>query len=105
MNMCRNSSKLQERARTCFWLKINPSILSKFGLPGIESPIWRVLAAFLTRRWFQRGWVVQEVSMAQHIEVLCGKGTVEWEHITLMSVLLDRRVILRGRADGIQCFT
>lgn len=35
---------------------------------------WRALTALLTREWFERRWVVQEIALGKKAELYCGKG-------------------------------
>ncbi len=76
--------------------------LSMFGLPEITDPKWRILSAFLTRRWFKRLWVVQEVVMAHEIEVLCGRSIIEWPLIGLVGDILgaDSNRVMMDTPEG-----
>jgi hypothetical protein len=41
------------------------------------------LDAFLRRRWFTRVWCLQEVGMAQRVEVMCGDKTILWSQLVM----------------------
>ena len=41
-----------------------PELLQKLGLPPAESDAWWIFARFWDRRWFNRAWVVQEITLA-----------------------------------------
>lgn len=44
-------------------------------------PLWEKVNKFLSRAWFSRGWVVQEVSLARAITVLCGHRELSWDSL------------------------
>jgi hypothetical protein len=33
---------------------------------------------FLENTWFQRAWIVQEMVVAEQIDLICGKRTIPW---------------------------
>jgi Heterokaryon incompatibility protein (HET) len=75
--------------------------LSTFGMPSIGDERWVDFLAFFRKRWFSRLWVVQEVALAQEIEVLCGRTTIQWAHISVCADILNsglEKSILRGIA-------
>lgn len=39
---------------------------------------WLALGNLLTRPWFSRRWVIQEIVLAQKAVIYCGKDTIEW---------------------------
>jgi len=39
---------------------------------------WLALGNLLTRPWFSRRWVIQEIVLAQKAVIYCGKETIEW---------------------------
>ena len=53
--------------------------LSSHGLPGHSSSIWRGVNGLLTRSWFSRVWVFQEVTLAKSVEVTCGDNTLDYD--------------------------
>jgi hypothetical protein len=42
------------------------------GLPPLKDSIWAQMARFLSRPWFRRVWIIQEVLAAKEIYVICG---------------------------------
>ena len=52
------------------------------GLQGnITHRQWLGLLALLTRPWFQRAWVVQELALARQSIVVCGERMVHWTRL------------------------
>lgn len=50
-----------------------------WGLPELDSPIWAALYKILSSPWFERLWTLQEVVLAQRIEILYGKTFIDWD--------------------------
>jgi Heterokaryon incompatibility protein (HET) len=48
----------------------------------------RALLQFGRLPWFSRGWVVQEVCFAQHIQIQYGRHLLSWEHFEKVAVKL-----------------
>jgi hypothetical protein len=40
---------------------------------------WVALVHLLERLWFTRTWVIQEVALATHAEIVCGDATLGWD--------------------------
>ena len=51
---------------------------------------WKALAALMSRPWFQRRWVVQEVCLAKSATVHCGSETVPWKDFEMAVSLFER---------------
>ncbi|TRX98003.1 hypothetical protein FHL15_001213 [Xylaria flabelliformis] len=51
---------------------LDESTYRVLGLPRINLRQWIALYAFMSRSWFTRAWIVQEVCLAQTIMLLCG---------------------------------
>ncbi|KAI1751997.1 heterokaryon incompatibility protein-domain-containing protein, partial [Xylaria castorea] len=51
---------------------LDESTYRVLGFPRINMRQWIALYAFLSRSWFTRAWIVQEVCLAQKIVLLCG---------------------------------
>ncbi|KAI0193018.1 heterokaryon incompatibility protein-domain-containing protein [Xylaria flabelliformis] len=51
---------------------LDESTYRVLGLPRINIRQWIALYAFMSRSWFSRAWIVQEVCLAQTIMLLCG---------------------------------
>lgn len=52
-----------------------PSNDTHSGIVPSEDEIW----ALLSRRWFTRVWVLQEVHLAKTVTVICGEKEVSWD--------------------------
>lgn len=50
---------------------------------------WAALRNFLTRPWFQRLWIRQEVRLASKVVVRCGPLKADWEDIEKVALLLE----------------
>lgn len=48
---------------------------------GIPPGSWAVVAQLLCRPWFTRRWVVQEVTLAPDLVVVCGRHAVRWDEL------------------------
>jgi WD repeat-containing protein 55 len=59
----------------------DPERMSSFGLPSPGSRQWLDLGQFLSRPWFHRAWVIQEVVMSRVVQVQCGRKVVSWRDI------------------------
>ena len=44
----------------------------------LDSTKPRVIASFLTRPWFRRRWIIQEVVLARDISIHCGASSIPW---------------------------
>jgi hypothetical protein len=62
--------------------------LSQGTLPHRNDPSWEALRTFLSRPWFSRVWVVQEVAMARRAIVLCGGKTLTWQHLRSLAAMM-----------------
>ena len=54
-----------------------------FGLPAPDSPKWFEINKLLSRPWFQRVWVMQEVVMSSSIQLMCGEKWISWDDLSL----------------------
>lgn len=56
------------------------------GRANTEKHVWNVLAELITRPWFTRKWVVQEISMAQEVRLHIGGGVqLSWVVLTSLA--------------------
>jgi len=55
------------------------------GLPHISINEWDALAALVSRQWFRRIWVIQEVVFAKHIIIYCGQYEIRWADLLRFS--------------------
>ncbi|KEY72640.1 hypothetical protein S7711_06274 [Stachybotrys chartarum IBT 7711] len=46
---------------------------------GASAHLWTQLLSFYERRWFHRGWVIQEVALARDAQGLWGTSAVPWD--------------------------
>lgn len=53
----------------------------------LETPSdqWLSLSSLLSRPYFKRAWVVQEVALAKQLSILCGDRVIPWEHLVHFS--------------------
>ncbi|GKT47724.1 heterokaryon incompatibility protein 6, OR allele [Colletotrichum spaethianum] len=61
---------------------------------------WTALRSLLTRPWFTRLWVRQEVALASRVVVVCGGFQAAWEDVEKVAILLEHsstRVHIRLR--------
>jgi Heterokaryon incompatibility protein (HET) len=49
------------------------------GLPTSGSEELRAVAAICQRPWFQRIWIIQELLQAREVQVVCGRGRLNWD--------------------------
>ena len=61
------------------------------GKNTISTEKWRALTALLTREWFERRWVVQEIALAKKAELYCGKDSVLWTDFTIAVAMFESR--------------
>ena len=59
-----------------------PSFDVKAHLSIIERSQWIGLASLLSRPYFRRAWVVQEVALANDLIVVCGSRVIKWEDLS-----------------------
>lgn len=52
---------------------------------NIPSESWEALSALLSRPYFIRAWVVQEVALAERLTFLCGTKEVSWQKMVQFS--------------------
>ena len=58
-------------------------VLRRLGArPDITLHMWLGLIAFLNRPWFKRAWIVQEVGLAKHAVIVCGRKIIPWSMLS-----------------------
>lgn len=72
------------------WRRLRPDTLASCGeLLGSERYVdvarWAAIATLLHRRYFTRLWIIQEVTLAREATVLCGRHSLPWDSIELVS--------------------
>jgi hypothetical protein len=58
-----------------------------------QSLVYQGLQDVMTRPWFERMWVVQEVGRSQHAILICGRDRVEWKSTNSIAVRCFIRMI------------
>jgi hypothetical protein len=54
----------------------------KLGIKPLSFHNWLGFLGFISRSWFRRAWVVQELALARSATVVCGKRVVPWLKIS-----------------------
>ncbi|KAK6217776.1 hypothetical protein LQW54_003285 [Pestalotiopsis sp. IQ-011] len=70
------------------------------GLSTLTAAQWTALRSLITRPWFTRLWIRQEVALASRVIVVCGYYQAEWEDVDKVAILLEHssaRVYIRLR--------
>lgn len=57
---------------------LDPKDFERLGLPTPDSQMWLALCAFLSRAWFVRLWIIQEVILSTNLFVACGDSVTTW---------------------------
>lgn len=58
--------------------------------PGTPAE-WAALLNLMQRPWFNRRWIVQEISLARHATLLCGPSSVSWLEFSAAVALFASR--------------
>lgn len=75
------------------WILASPEAVeldwcySAVGLP-YESDTWITVNSFLSRDWFNRVWILQEIHLASNAILQCGLDQMSWSHFRRAIVLL-----------------
>jgi hypothetical protein len=81
------------------WKLSVQSVYGQIGLPLPALPIWPTIGRIITRPWFRRLWVLQEVLLARSIDVFCGSARVEWDYVARFERQVarwDLKITLKG---------
>jgi hypothetical protein len=65
--------------RLQFTESINPVDFDRIFLPKPDSEIWHALWNLLSRPWFTRLWIIQEVIRSRDPWVACGDSLITWD--------------------------
>lgn len=79
------------------------SLFESLGISPITETEWKALESFFERQYFYRCWVVQEVSLARAVIVICGDHFREWEPLVAVSEFLTSsgwQPILQANTDS-----
>jgi hypothetical protein len=72
---------------------VTENTLKDHGLPPKEWRVWMTVDPFLSRPWFRRLWVYQEIILSRELTILCESRTVAWA--SLIRLLNEsRRTVL-----------
>ena len=53
---------------------------------GIREEQWISYSNFVDRRrWFKRAWVMQEIALAQRVDIFCGDQNLPWDNLVTFS--------------------
>ena len=89
------SSIAQELGSHFLDLKAPGNLVSSTSdLPPADSTSWTALARLLSRPWFTRVWVLQEVAVSRQATVYCGEHELDWSAFGLAAAWLSRNNIL-----------
>ena len=58
-------------------------------LPQHAVKSWEALQWLLSRSWFSRLWVLQEVTANRNVSVVCGPVTMDWHHVAFAATYLQ----------------
>lgn len=61
-------------------------------VPPFGSSEWVAVLEFFKRPVFQRGWVIQEITLGQALVVVCGEHEIEWIKVARVADLLGSPV-------------
>lgn len=67
---------------------IDPTELERRNLPNLDSDDWKALWKLLSRPWFERLWIIQEVTLSPEKWVVCGNSVITWESLSVACLQL-----------------
>lgn len=70
------------------------------GLPAPDSPKWFELNKLLSRPWFYRVWVMQEVAVSSSTQLMCGEKWISWTDLSLFCNSIIRNDLLQYLNPG-----
>ncbi|KAH8900858.1 hypothetical protein GQ53DRAFT_740703 [Thozetella sp. PMI_491] len=74
------------------------------GLPPLDDERqWAPLIRMFENRWFSRAWVIQEVTLAAKVIVLCGNWANSWDELGY--VALAGRIAKLSQLEGLSCMS
>ncbi|KAF4780098.1 hypothetical protein HER10_EVM0009359 [Colletotrichum scovillei] len=62
---------------------IGPDDFEGLNLPSKDSEVWEALWDFLSRPWFTRLWIIQEVILSFDSWIVCGNHMTTWDVLSL----------------------
>lgn len=64
--------------------RINPDGVRRGEIHSGTPREWRALKALLSRPWFGRMWILQELGVASSATVVCGNQSISWQEVSDM---------------------
>ncbi|KAH8802587.1 heterokaryon incompatibility protein-domain-containing protein [Xylogone sp. PMI_703] len=64
--------------------------LKSHGLRQFKEDEWLSVYAFLSRNWFRRAWIIQELALARRICIMSGLLIIDWPMVSLSCRILQR---------------
>lgn len=84
--------KLLKDAHMCLQFSneenLDPNEIERMGLPNPDSNDWKALWKLLSRPWFERLWIIQEVALSKDLWAVCGSSLVKWESLAFACLQL-----------------
>lgn len=88
--LCRVCQKMESSSQS--WVALQPGNWSKRtsgfhetpSLPSAGSRVWETLMSVMTSEYFNRLWILQEVSLARRVDFLCGSHSISWNQMRLL---------------------
>ena len=79
----------QDRAEEMIGYPFNViEFYEKFGIRQTSLEEWKCYANFHRRAWFGRTWIIQEITLAKQILVVCGALRPKWEDMYVLGVFM-----------------
>jgi hypothetical protein len=70
---------------------------------GLADSIWLDFTALLSRPWFSRIWIVQEVVMGRSVTVQCGRHQLKWMDINYCALFVNEHAKVIMQIAAPQC--
>ena len=61
----------------------------RFNLPAPNSPKWLEVGKLMSRPWFYRVWIMQEVVLSHRIIIMCGAKCVSWADLSMFTYCMS----------------
>lgn len=93
-----------EKENPSFWEDLRTD-RTRTQIQGVTIMGWLHVGRFLSREYWKRKWIIQEVIVARHLSVACGRSRLEWDetcklsrawHVFAMRVLAGENIPGRG---------
>lgn len=67
---------------------IDPTESERRNLPNLDSDDWKALWKLLSRPWFERLWIIRELTLSPEPWVVCGNSVITWESLCVACLQL-----------------